>query len=253
MTEEETSVDQRNPDCDLSYLAGWLCGIPLFGLVGALDFLCREMNRKAFQALLCGLPVLGVYILCSSLLENEPVWMGRLIIIGAWIVLPPVTLYYLRTLEWPAPAPHMRVGGPWVFVVDLFAVFGILLAIADSAHRDYEIRAKAWAAIAETKQRVEQYARLRHKLPATHADVAGDKSVDSKYIESLSVGANGAITIRLSQFVGSVAGKSVRLMPHLNADVLTWSCDGGTLADKYRSPECRRQPPGRSNTEPVDK
>ena len=239
MTEEETSVDQRKPEGDLSYLAGWLCGIPLFGLIGALDFLCREMYRKAFQALLCGLPVHWVYFLCSSLMENEPIWTGRLIIIGAWIVLPPVTLYYLRTLEWPAPAPLMRVEGLWVFAVDLLAVLGILVAIDASAHRDYEIRAKAWAAIYETKQRVEQYVRLRHKLPATDADVAGDKSVDSKYIESLSVGADGAITIRLSQFVGSAAGKTVRLTPHLNAGALTWSCDGGTLADKYRSRECR--------------
>jgi len=204
----------------------------------------------AFQALLCALAVLAANILVVTFPGQRSSSEG-LFMLGAWLILPPVLLGFLRTLDWPAPTPLKR--GFWVSMIIMLAVIGILLAIADSAHRDYKIRARTWAAIAETKQRVEQYARLRHKLPATDADVAGDMSADSKYIESLSVGADGAITIRLSQFVGPVAGKTVRITPHINAGVLTWWCDGGTLADKYRSPECRRQPPGRSNTEPVDK
>jgi type IV pilus assembly protein PilA len=252
MTEENTSVDQRKPEGDLSYLAGWLCGIPLFGLVGALDYLCREMYRKAFQALFCGLLMLGVYFLFSSLMENEPVWTGRLIIIGAWIILPPVTLYYLRTLEWPAPAPFIKVGRPlWVGAVHFLVVIAILAAIAASALRDYRIRAKVWEANDEAKQRVEKYVRANQKLPATDADIGDPIGYANKYIESLSVGENGVITFRLTALVDtggvfheSVAGKTVILTPHLNAGAVTWPCAGGTLPDKYRPLECRQMSTG---------
>ena len=84
---ELKNADQK-PTRDLSYLAGWLCGTPFLGLIGAIDIFCRGARRKAYQALLCGLPVTAAFFL-----------------------FPPLTLRYLRTLDWPMPAPLKR--GPW--------------------------------------------------------------------------------------------------------------------------------------------
>lgn len=243
MTEEETSVDQRKPEGDLSYLAGWLCGMYPLGFIGALDFYLREADRKAFQALLCAIMVLAVNILVVALPGQRSASAG-LFILGAWLFLPPLTLYYLRTLDWPAPAPDKR---GWLSMIIFLGIIGILAAIAIPAYQTRAIKEKVWAANDEAKQRVEQYLRAKKKLPTTNADVDIPVGTGNKYIESLSVGADGVITIRLSQFVKLSAGKTVILTPHLNAGALTWSCDGGSLPDKYRSSECRQPPPGQLN------
>lgn len=230
---------EREPKRDLSYLAAWVCGTPFLGLIGAVDLFFRGANRRAFQALLCGLVVLGAYFLCLSIIGSESAWTGRLIL-GAWIILPPVTLAYLRTLEWPAPAARER--GRWVSVIIVFVIVGFLAEIAISAYEQRGILDKTYAASSAVKQRVEDYARANRKLPATGDDVTGDKPTVSKFIESLSVGADGAITIRFSKSVGSAAGKTIVWTPHLNSGAVTWSCGGGTLPERYRLHECRHGP-----------
>lgn len=229
---------------DLSYLAGWLCGIYPLGLIGAIDFYLRETDRKAFQALLCALTVFGANILVVILPGQRSASAG-LFMLGAWLFLPPLTLYYLRTLDWPAPAPDKR---GWLSVIICLVIIGILAAIAIPIYQTRAILGKVWAANDEAKQRVEQYVRANQKLPAFSADVGIPIGVGNKYVESLSVGADGIITIRLSALVEtngvfnkSVAGKTVILTPHLNAGAVTWSCDGGTLPDKYRVRECRQK------------
>lgn len=227
---------EREPKRDLSYLAGWLCATPFLGLVGVVDLFFRGANRRAFQALLCGLAVLGAYFLFLSFIGSESDATGRLIL-GAWIILPPVMLAYLRTLEWPAPATRER--GRWVSVIIVFVIVGILAEIAISAYEQKGILGKVYGASADVKQRVEDYVRTNQKLPVTGDDVTGDKPLVSKFIEFLSVGADGAITIRFSKSVGSAAGKTIVWTPHLNSGAVAWSCNGGTLPERYRSPECR--------------
>ena len=227
---------EREPKRDLSCLAGWLCGTPFLGLVGAADLFFRGSNRRAFQALLCGLAVLVAYFLFLSVIGSESDWTGRLIL-GAWIVLPPGTLAYLRTLEWPAPVARER--GRWVSVIIVFVIVGFLAEIAISAYEQREILGKVYEASHDVKQRVEDYVRANRKLPVTGDDVTGDKPPVSKFIESLSVGADGAITIRFSKSVKSAAGKTIVWTPPLNSGAVHWSCGGGTLPEKYRSPECR--------------
>lgn len=88
-------------DRDLSYFAGWACGIYLLGFIGALDFYLRGARRKAFQALLCALVGLVANILVVALLGQRSGSEGSFMLIGTWFFLTPLTLYYLRTLDWP--------------------------------------------------------------------------------------------------------------------------------------------------------
>lgn len=226
----------REPERDLSYLAGWVCGTPFLGLIGAVDLFFRGANRRAFQALLCGLAVLSAYFLFLSFIGSESDSTGHLIL-GSWIILPPIMLFYLRTLEWPAPAARER--GRWVSVIIVFVIVGLLAEIAISAYEQRGILTKVYGASYDVKQRVEDYVRANQRLPATLVDVTGDKPLVSKFIESLSVGPDGAITIRFSKSVGSAAGKTIVWTPQLNSGAVTWSCNGGTLPEKYRSSECR--------------
>ncbi len=231
-------------DRDLSYLVGWACGVYPLGLIGALDFYLRGARRKAFQALLCALTPFVAVIFLGALLGPRSTLAGPSMLL-TWLFLPPLTLYHLRTLDWPVPAPDKR---GWVSVIIYLVIIGIVAAIVVPFYEILAVRKKVWVAGYDAEQRVEQYVRADQKLPATNADVGIPVRTDDKFIESLSVGANGVITIRLSRIYGSsVAEKTVIFTPHLNAGAVTWSCDGGTLPDKYLSYECRHKPPGQFN------
>lgn len=220
---------------DIPYLLSWFCWIfPLLGILTALEYFVRGSRRMTFQTLVCGW---WPWIFFIGVITLFPKAEGALVLV---LVLPVITLYFLRRLGWPTPTPLKT--GPWVSVVIFLVIMGILIAIATPVYQMMAIKGKAGAAGDEAIQRVEQYVRANHKLPATNADIGSPAGAGNKYIESLSVGANGVITVRLSALVEtggvfneSVAGKIVILTPHLNAGVVTWSCVGGTLPDKYRS------------------
>lgn len=128
-------------------------------------------------------------------------------------------------------------------VVFFIAIAGILAAIAIPAYQDYTIRAKAMAVMAvgeQVKQSVEKYALNKQSWPTNNSDVSLPDRVSEKDIETLSVGSGGVITIRFSQDTGPVAGKTIVLSPRIVSGEVVWSCNEGTLADKYRSPECRQ-------------
>ena len=128
-------------------------------------------------------------------------------------------------------------------VVFLVAIIGILAAIAIPQYHDYTIKAKVMGAMTtgnDVKQRVEQYVLDKRSWPENNADVALPESVSEKFIQELRVGSGGTITIQLSQATGVVAGKTIELTPRIESGNLIWSCDGGTLADKYRPRECRQ-------------
>lgn len=225
---------------DVSYLLGWFCCVfPLFGLLAAAEFYVRGSGRMGLQVLVSSWLPWICFIIVVTLFPRVD---GALVLV---LVLPVITLYFLRRLEWPAPTPIKA--DLWVSVIISFVIFGILMAIAIPAYEIRAIRGKVWAASDEAKQRVERYVHDNQKLPATDADMGIPLGSGNRYITSLGVGANGEITVRLSELVKtggmlfsqSAVGETIILTPHLNAGAVTWSCDGGTLPDKYRSRECR--------------
>jgi TM2 domain-containing membrane protein YozV/Tfp pilus assembly protein PilE len=127
-------------------------------------------------------------------------------------------------------------------VIFFVAFIGILAAIAIPAYQDYTIRAKVAAAMAAgepAKGRVGQYVLNKRIWPTSNSEIALQDKINEKHIESLSVGNGGAITIRFSQDLGPAAAKTIVLVPRVDAGQLVWSCTGGTLAAKYRAPDCR--------------
>lgn len=122
-------------------------------------------------------------------------------------------------------------------------IVGVLAAVAIPAYQDYTVRAKVMGAMTtgdRVKQRVEKYVRNNRSWPTSNADIAFSEKVNDKAIEAVNVGNGGAITILFSQNAGPAAGQTLQLTPRIESDELKWSCQGGTLADKYRSRECRQ-------------
>jgi TM2 domain-containing membrane protein YozV/Tfp pilus assembly protein PilE len=145
--------------------------------------------------------------------------------------------------------PGQGEGGPWLVVAIVFSAFifiaiiGILAAIAIPQYHDYTIRARVMGAMAtgnEAQQRVEQYVLDKKSWPENNADIALPEKPNDKFIEALSVGSGGAITIHLSRETGLMEKKTIVLTPHVDSGELIWSCDGGTLEDKYRPRQCRQ-------------
>jgi type IV pilus assembly protein PilA len=147
------------------------------------------------------------------------------------------------------------------------AIIGILAAIAIPAYQDYTIRAQvteglnlagaAKAAVAETFASTGSFpgSNPAAGLASNPADIRG------KYVSSLTIGANGVITVRFGQQsnAANLAGETLTLTPGVsdNGDVAWqcgskdmsnatgisspagWSTSGGTVLQKYRPAECR--------------
>ncbi len=125
----------------------------------------------------------------------------------------------------------------------VIAIIGILAAIAIPAYQDYIIRAKvsegislasgAKAAVAETRQSLGRF-------PAAHASygLSPAASISGNNVTSVSVGANGVITILYSNDA-AITGKDVILVPTVTGGSVTWTCNTGSVIDKYLPANCR--------------
>ena len=145
-----------------------------------------------------------------------------------------------------------RYGGPtppnnaWVIlgvcVVPLFAVIGILAAIAIPAYADYSVRARVSEVILSAspwRTAVEEHYAATRKLPSGPSDlrVAALPAEGSPH-GSVSLGENGVLTLTLSSGT-SLEGKTIVLRPALADGAIRWDCTAGTLPPKYRPASCR--------------
>ncbi len=126
------------------------------------------------------------------------------------------------------------------------AIIGILAAIAIPAYQDYTLRAKmsevigyvssAKAAVSETYQSDGSF-----PTSNTAAGLADASTLTTTYVESVTVGANGVITVAIKGTGNTTldAG-SVVLTPAGNDAGVTWSCRvNSTDINKYFPANCR--------------
>lgn len=120
------------------------------------------------------------------------------------------------------------------------AIIGILAAMAIPAYQDYTIRARvteglnlaftAQLAVAETAFNLSA-------LPATQAETGYVSPVATINVASITIGAQGIITIAYTPRAG---GGTILMVPTLDpVRALTWDCTGGTLEARYRPASCR--------------
>lgn len=231
---------------DISFPAGWLYGVfPPLGIMAAMGYLAHGSRRRAFQALVCGWGTWFVY-LNLHLLERLPL-LVRSVGLATSLVLPVITLVYLRRLEWPKATPLKTV--PWattgVVIVVLAGFIGIMAMIAIPQYQMREV----YSRISQVMHRVqllraavEEHVRKTGRLPKTPSEISGAmpiKAGNAADSATARLGDDGVIVVRFEPTAASpLAGTTVELVPVLENDELSWRCDRGTLAPRYRSGRC---------------
>ena len=127
----------------------------------------------------------------------------------------------------------------------VIAILGILMAIAIPAYQDYTTRARvsegmnlagaAKLAVAETRSSTGAWPGSN-----TSAGLSAAASINGNDVRSVSVGANGVITIQYSSADTNLGTDTLVLTPAANAGSVEWDCrTNGSVEDKFRPSNCR--------------
>ena len=126
------------------------------------------------------------------------------------------------------------------------AIIGILAAVAIPAYQDYTIRAKVTEGLglaSAGKTAISAYFATNGSLPGSNisAGMATNTSISGNNVRSVTVGANGVLTIAYSGN-GVLSSGTLLLTPNTTGGRVAWSCTstgGSTLDGRYRPSSCR--------------
>jgi len=180
-------------------------------------------------------------------------WQGALYLIFFWTGIPALIalvefFVYIFTSGERLNEKYSAHGSAALILVavGVFGIFimGILAAIAIPAYVDSRMRAHMAGAIAEAtpwRMAVEEHYIDQRKLPNSVAELRRDSvpgEADSGYVR-IGLGANGVVTLLLTQAAGVHAGKTLEFRPSERQGSLSWDCIGGTLESRHRPIICR--------------
>ena len=126
----------------------------------------------------------------------------------------------------------------------VIAIIGILAVVALPAYQDYTARAQVSEALTLAegqKSAVTEYRSDRGAWPTSNAMAGVASSISGKYVASVVVGANGAITatMKATGVNKDIKGKTLILAPTDNNGSFTWTCNTGDIEQKFRPSTCR--------------
>lgn len=119
-------------------------------------------------------------------------------------------------------------------------IIGILAAVAIPTFKDYVIRARIADGLhlaSSAEQAVAEYVFTYNALPGSQDQTFYVPTVGTKNVESITIGANGVITITYTILAG---GGTIILSPILLGNgAVGWDCKGGTVIADHRPANCR--------------
>jgi type IV pilus assembly protein PilA len=122
----------------------------------------------------------------------------------------------------------------------VIALIGILASFAIPAYQDYLIRARVTEGMGlamPAKLAVNEYYAHFKSLPTNPEALHYQSPEATHHVASITVGQHGVIGISYTENAGN---GSLILSPNIQKDGrITWCCDGGSLAPKYRPHACR--------------
>ncbi|MBB5014574.1 pilin [Rehaibacterium terrae] len=124
----------------------------------------------------------------------------------------------------------------------VIAILGILLAIAIPAYQDYTVRAKVSEGLnmaTAAKLGVSETRQTRGTWPSNNATAGIANTIQSTYVNSIAVGANGVITVTYRNITELPTDATVTLTPTFASESVRWTCAPGTVPSRYLPATCR--------------
>jgi type IV pilus assembly protein PilA len=128
----------------------------------------------------------------------------------------------------------------------VIAILGILLAIAIPAYSDYTVRARVSEGInlaAGAKAAVSETVLSRGSWPVSNTNAGLTQTINSTYVQTLAVGANGTILVTYLTATGKIpelnASNTLVFSPSRANGAVKWECNLGSIEDRYRPARCR--------------
>jgi type IV pilus assembly protein PilA len=142
---------------------------------------------------------------------------------------------------------RMSAGFTLIELMIVVAIVAILAAIAIPAYQDYLIRAQvSEGMLLSTGAKAAEWDFISNtgRLPKSNASagLANSTSILGQYVSGLDLFPAGKITVAFSGPKANMAIKNSTLVLSAitQAGSITWSCNGGTVADKYLPATCRK-------------
>lgn len=124
----------------------------------------------------------------------------------------------------------------------VIAILGILAAIAIPTYQDYTVRARVAEGIALSagaKIAVAEFHQSNNAFPADNAaaGLPAANEIRGADVDSVTVAGN-VVTVALNP-ARIPNGGTIALTATAGVGAMTWTCDAGTLAARYRPASCR--------------
>ncbi|MGH8244729.1 MAG: M48 family metalloprotease, partial [Steroidobacteraceae bacterium] len=125
------------------------------------------------------------------------------------------------------------------------AMIGILAAIAIPAYRDYSLRAETMAAFqfaGQVQEAAYGFVAEHRDYPASLEEIGLAETYESGPVNSIQLVEDG-FELSIASPNGELDGQTIVLSAYATEDgEISWDCTGGSLAAKYRPPNCRAVP-----------